>query len=132
MIFLYYSGKQGNMPPAKTGGFIFAHSLRRVRVFSPKCPVRLLSCFFSGSFKNILFYFTKNPRNYKNGELILIFSQNKFTAYPIWKSVYSYDYLSPRSSFVIEERPASFPAFSNASVLYVPTNTFALSLNCLT
>ena len=57
------------MPPAKTGSFIFAHSLRRVRVFSPKCPVRLLSCFFSGSFKNILFYFTKNPGNYKNGEL---------------------------------------------------------------
>jgi len=58
MIFLYYySGKQENMPPAKTGGFIFAHSLRRVRVFSPKCPVRLLSCFFSGSFKNILSYF---------------------------------------------------------------------------
>ncbi len=83
------------MPPAKTGGFIFAHSLRRVRVFSPKCPVRLLSCFFSGSFKNILFYFTKNLGNYKNGELILIFSQNKFTASPIWKSVYSYDYLSP-------------------------------------
>jgi len=46
MIFPYYSGKQGNMPPAQTGGFIFAHSLRRVRVFSPKCPVRLLSCFF--------------------------------------------------------------------------------------
>ena len=117
------------MPPAKTGGFIFAHSLRRVRVFSPKCPVRLLSCFFSGYFKNILFYFTKKPGNYKNSELILMFSQNKFTASPIWKSVYSYDHLSPRS-FVIEERPASFPAFSNASVLYVPTNTFALSLNC--
>ena len=130
MIFLYYySGKQGNMPPAKTGGFIFAHSLRRVCVFSPKCPVRLLSCFFSGSFKNILFYFTKKPGNYKNSELILMFSQNKFTASPIWKSVYSYDYLSPRS-FVIKERPASFPAFSNVSVLYVPTNTFALSLNC--